>query len=284
MIQCQPRGVHMIEIESAKQELINYVKQQKIHNPRVIRKLDHIMRVVEISRKLAIDLKLTEEQVQLAELIGLLHDIGRFKQYQIFNENTNSIMLDTSEKFNHGEVGVEVLKKDNYIRKYMQEDKYDEIIYTAVYEHNRYELSQGLTKQKELFCKIIKDADKMDLIYEGVDIYWKQKEEIQEIEAGELSKEMLKDFYQHKLANNRNRVSKTDQILRFTSFVFDINFLYSFKVLKENNHINQMIDRFCYQLPETKVEMSKIKEIANQYIDKKIKMMSKEKDTYSNFS
>ena len=284
MIQCQPRGVHMIEIESAKQELINYVKQQKIHNPRVIRKLDHIMRVVEISRKLAIDLKLTEEQVQLAELIGLLHDIGRFKQYQIFNENTNSIMLDTSEKFNHGEVGVEVLKKDNYIRKYMQEDKYDEIIYTAVYEHNRYELSQGLTKQKELFCKIIKDADKMDLIYEGVDIYWKQKEEIQEIEAGELSKEMLKDFYQHKLANNRNRVSKTDQILRFTSFVFDMNFLYSFKVLKENNHINQMIDRFCYQLPETKVEMSKIKEIANQYIDKKIKMMSKEKDTYSNFS
>lgn len=284
MIQCEPRGVHMIEIESAKQELINYVKQQKIDNPRVIRKLGHIMRVAEISRKLAIDLKLTEEQVQLAELIGLLHDIGRFKQYQIFNENTNSIMLDTSEKFNHGEVGVEVLKKDNYIRKYMQEDKYDEIIYTAVYEHNRYKLSQGLTKEKELFCKIIKDADKIDLIYEGVDIYWKQKEEIQEIETGELSKEMLKDFYQYKLANNRNRVSKTDQILRFTSFVFDINFLYSFKVLKENNHISQMIDRFCYQLPETKVEMSKIKEIANQYINKKVKMMSEEKDRYSNFS
>lgn len=274
----------MIEVEKAKQELINYVKQQKIDNPKVIRKLEHIMRVAEISRKLAIDLKLTEEQIKLAELIGLLHDVGRFKQYQIFNENTNSIILDTSEKFNHGEVGVEVLKKDNYIRKYIKENKYDEIIYTAIYEHNRYELSRGLTEEKELFCKIIKDADKIDLIYEGVDIYWKQEEEVQEIEAGKLSKEMLKDFYQYKLANNRNRVSKTDQILRFTSFVFDINFLYSFKVLKENNHISQMIDRFCYQLPETKVEMKKIKEIANQYVDQKVKKMAEENLRYTKFS
>lgn len=259
----------MIEIEKAKRELIKHVEEQKINHPRVSRKLEHIMRVAKISKKLATELKLTEEQIQLAELIGILHDIGRFQQYQIFDQSTSSIVLDTSKNFNHGEAGVEILKKNNYIRKYVKEDKYDEIIYRAVYEHNRYELTKGLTEEKELFCKIIKDADKMDLMYEAVNIYWQNPEDIQEIEAGKLSKKMLADFNQHKLADNRNRVSKTDQILRFTSFVFDINFLYSFKVLKEKDFISQMIDRFHYQLPETKEQMTKIKKIANEYIDKK---------------
>ena len=145
----------MIDIEKAKQELIKYVKEQEINHPRSPRKLEHIMRVATISKNLAKDLQLTEEQIRLAELIGILHDIGRFRQYQIFDQNTNSIVLDTTPKFNHGEEGVAILKKDNYIRKYIQENKYDDIIYTAVYEHNRYELTPTLTQEQELFCKII---------------------------------------------------------------------------------------------------------------------------------
>ena len=81
---------------------------------------------------------------------------------------------------------------------------------------------------------------------------------------------MLEDFYAYKLADYRNGNSKTDQILRFASFVFDLNFSYSFQILKSNNHITQMIDRFAYQLPETKEEMVNVKKIANEYIEKKI--------------
>lgn len=110
----------MINIEKAKQELTNHVKKQEINNPRAPRKLAHIMRVAEISRKLATELNLSKEQVELAELIGILHDIGRFQQYQIFDKKTSSIELDNTIKFNHGEAGVEVLKKDNYIRKYIR--------------------------------------------------------------------------------------------------------------------------------------------------------------------
>lgn len=251
----------MIEIEKAKKELINHVDELKINNPRVQMKLGHIMRVAENGKKIAMDLGLTEEQIQLAELIGLLHDIGRFEQYKI---------MDSIKKFDHGEAGVEVLKKDNYIRKYIKENKYDEIIYTAVYEHNQYELKQGLSKEKELFSKIIKDADKIDIIYESIYIYWQDAERIQKVEEGELSEKMLEDFYQYRLADNRNRVSETDQILRYASFVFDINFSCSFKILKENDNVSKMIDRFHYQIPETKTEMGKVKEIAREYISNKV--------------
>lgn len=256
----------MIDLESAKQELIFHVKEMELENPRAPRKLEHIMRVTKISRELASSLGLTEEQIQLAELIGLLHDIGRFEQYRVLDKNTSSIVLDTEAKFNHGEAGVKILKKDNYIRKYIAQDTYDDLILTAVYEHNRYAITEGLSKEKELFCKIIKDADKIDLMYEAIAIYWQEKKDIEEIETGSLSEKMLADFYQHKLADNRNRISRTDQILRFTSFVFDIHFPYSFKILAENDYVSRMIDRFDYQIKETKEEMKRVKAIANEEI------------------
>ncbi len=131
----------MIDIQKAKQELKKHVEGQKIDNPRVANKLDHILRVSEISKKLAMELNLAEEKIQLAQLIGLLHDIGRFEQYKI---------SDITKKFNHGEAGVELLKKDNYIRKYIEENKYDEIIYTAVYEHNRYKLTSRTNRRKRV--------------------------------------------------------------------------------------------------------------------------------------
>lgn len=249
----------MIKFENAKKELVNHVNQLQISNPRVQMKVGHIIRVAENCKKLAIHLKLTEEQIQLAELIGLLHDIGRFEQYKIVDRSQK-------EKFDHGEAGVEVLKKDNYIRKYIKESSYDEIIFTAVYEHNKYQLSEGLSQDKELFCKIIRDADKLDLIYEGAVIYWEQPERVKQVEKGRLSEKMLENVYQKKLADSRNSISETDQVLRFASYVFDVNFSYSFKVLKDNDYVSKMIDKFHYQMPETRDEMRKVKEIVNEYI------------------
>lgn len=252
----------MIDIKKAREEIIRHVNKQKIASLKVSQKINHMIRVSEISNKLATNLQLSEEQVQLAELIGILHDIGRFEQYK---------QKIKTEQFNHGQVGVEILKKDNYIRKYIKEEQYDDILYTAIYEHNRYELTPGLTNEQELFCKIIKDADKIDLFYEAIAIYWQQPEQKKEIENGTISEKMLQDFYQQKLANIKNKISQTDHILKIASFIFDINFSYSFKLLKENNYINEMIDRFDYQLLDTKEKMTKIKEIANEFIEAKIK-------------
>ena len=249
----------MINIENAKKELVNHVNELQIDNPRVQMKVGHIIRVAQNCKKLATNLKLTKEKIQLAELIGLLHDIGRFEQYKILDK-------DKKEKFDHGEAGVEVLKKDNYIRKYIEKNTYDDIIYTAVYEHNKYQLSEGLSQEKELFCKIIRDADKLDLIYEGAVIYWEEPERMRQVEEGRLSEKMLEDVYQTRLADGRNSISETDQILRFASYVFDVNFSYSFKVLKECDYVSKMIDKFHYQIPETKEKMMKVKKIVNEYI------------------
>ena len=260
----------MVDVELAKNEFENFINQLEINNLKVKRKVDHTYRVSEISKKIAAQLGLTEEQINLAELIGILHDIGRFEQYKIFNKNTESKTLDNNNIFDHGEAGVKLLKKDNYLRKYIEEDKYDNVIYTSIYEHNKYEITSNL-KEEMPFSKIIRDADKIDIIYEAVNIFWKEKKEILEIEKGKLSRKMKEDFYNYKLSNNLSRISETDQILRFTSFIFDMNFKCSLEMLKESDNLSKMIDRFHYQVAETSEEMKKIKQFANDYIREKTK-------------
>ena len=261
----------MIDIKEAKIEFMNHLDSLKLDNPRVEIKRWHTMRVAENCKNIAIELGLNQEQIELAELIGVLHDIGRFEQYQIFDKNTDLKVLDITKRFDHGKEGVKVLNKDNYIRKYIKDDKYDQIIYTAILEHNQYALSKGLSEEEELFSKIIKDADKLDLMYEGVEVYWQTPEWIKKIEEGKLSKKMLADFYEQKLADNRNKNSEIDQILKIASFVYDINFKCSYEIIKENDYITKMIDRFNFKFLETKEELQKVKNIANEYILEKTK-------------
>ena len=74
----------MIDIEKAYIEFDKYVSHFNPNNGRIKLKIDHIKRVATMSKKIAKNLNLDEEQVKLAELIGLFHDIGRFKQAELY--------------------------------------------------------------------------------------------------------------------------------------------------------------------------------------------------------
>lgn len=253
----------MIDIELAKKNFSKYTEKFDLKNENIKKKQQHSLRVMQISKEIAEKLELEQEKIELATLIGLLHDIARFEQYTIYRTFRDFDSID------HGDYGVQILEKD--IRKYIDINKYDEIIKKAVKNHNKYKIEKGLNLEEELYAKIVRDADKIDIIYEAVDTFWKDKKEVQEIENGKLSEKMLEDFYSYKVANSINSISRADQILRFASFIFDINFKCSLEILRENDNISKMIDRFSYQIPETAEEIKKIKQFANNYIKEKIK-------------
>ena len=50
---------------------------------------------------------------------------------------------------------------------------------------------------------------------------------------------------------------------------FDLNFDVSYKIVKENDYINVLIDRFEYKDKETKNRMENIRKIVNEFINKK---------------
>lgn len=253
----------MIDILNAEMEFLKYTEQFDLNNQHIKGKQEHSLRVMEISKRIAESLQLNKEEVELAMLIGVLHDIARFEQYTIYGTFRDFDSID------HGDYGVQILEKD--IRKYIKVNKYDEIIRKAVKNHNKYKIEEGLSREEELFAKIIRDADKIDIIYEAVETFWKEEKDVIEIENGKLSDKMLKDFYSYRVSNSLNSVSKADHILRYSSFIFDIYFKCSFEILKENDNLNKMINRFNYQRPETREEMNRIKQFVNDYIKEKTK-------------
>lgn len=252
----------MIDIEKAKKEFTKYTNQFDINNSEIARKIGHSFRVMEISNQVAQSLELEEEQIRLATLIGLLHDIARFEQMKQYNTFRDCDSID------HGDYGVEILNKD--IRKYIDANKYDTIIKTAIKNHNKFSIEEGLTEEELLFVKIIRDADKTDIFYESIDMFWKNEEN--QIENETISENILNQFRKNLLIKRTTGThKKIDSMITILAFIFDINFKPTFEILKKEDYINKMIDRFDFKNQETKEKMEEIRKIANVYIEEKIK-------------
>lgn len=248
----------MINIGKCKEEFIKYVSNYDLENDGIKRKLGHSLRVMENSKKIAKLLNLNDEEIKIATLIGLLHDIGRFDEYSIKKDN----------KFDHGDHGVEILKKDNYILNYINDKKYIEIILKAIKNHNKYEIEKGLDEKILMFCKIIRDSDKLDILYEGAYIYWNKKEEKENVENTKLSKYMKEEFVKEKPIKRLDyiRNDTIDGLFMLLSYVYDINLKETFEIIEKEDYINKILDRFNFKDNETNEQVEVFRNILNKYI------------------
>ena len=247
-------------LEKAKKEFIKYTENYDLTNDRIKGKQTHSLRVMEISKQIAERLGLSQEDVELATLIGLLHDIARFEQYTRYNTFRDL------ESIDHGDLGAEILQKD--IRKYIETDQYDDIIIKAVKNHNKYKIEAGLTAKEELFSKIVRDVDKIDIFYESVVMFWKGKEE--QVEESIISKDTTEQFENLLQIKKQRNESVIDNVIRVIAFIFDMNFKPSFQILKEEDYINKILNRYDFKDGYTKQKVEEIRRIANEYVRNKI--------------
>lgn len=252
----------MIDIEKAKREFIIYTNEFDKNNPNIERKIGHSFRVMEISKEISTNLGLQEDQIQVAALIGLLHDIGRFnqfKKYKTFNDK---------DSIDHGDYGVEILNE--CIRKYIDLSKYDNIIKKAIKNHNKFKIEEGLNQEELLFSKIIRDADKTDILYESVHMFWQGNES--KIEEQRISDNIFNQFKNNTLIERKKgKKLEVDSIITILAFIYDINFKPTFEMIRNENYINKILQRFNFKDEYTKEKMEEVKNIANKYIKEKTK-------------
>lgn len=256
----------MIDLNKAKQEFLKYVNNNyDIQNIHIEMKREHSLRVMEASNNIAKKLDLCQEDIDLATLIGLLHDIARFEQYTKYKTFRDSISID------HGDLAVEILKKNNFIRNFIDTDMYDYIIFKAIKNHNKYKIEEGLNDRELLFSKIIRDADKIDIFYEAYVMFWKEIEE--EIEKSEISKDVEESFKKYEPIKKKSNQNRTyiDKVLIVIAFIFDMNFKESFIIIKNEDYINKILDRFNFEKKESMQLIEEIKDIANKYIADRIR-------------
>ena len=69
------------------EEFEKYTSNYDMDDVNIKLKYDHSYRVMNLSRKYATLLGFSNKDVELAALIGLLHDIGRFEQLRVYKRN-----------------------------------------------------------------------------------------------------------------------------------------------------------------------------------------------------
>ena len=250
----------MIDIKKSKDEFMKYTNNYDIENENIDRKIYHSLRVMEISKKIATNMGLENEKIELATLIGLLHDIGRFEQFKIYQTYSDL------ESIDHGDLGADILKQNNFIRNFIKEAKYDEIILKSVQNHNKYKIADDLNKEEKLFCKIVRDADKIDILYEA--IFWKNGRE--EIQNDLISDKVYNEFLNKKLIKKDKNMKKNgiDKLVLMLAFVFDINFHESLEILKKEDYLNKILNNFDFKRQDTKEKIENIRNVLNLYLNK----------------
>ena len=103
-----------------------YVRPYDAADPKVRLKIEHTYRVAELCERIARSLALPPQDVDLAWLCGLLHDVGRFEQLRRFGTFNDAQSID------HAAAGADVLFEQGRVREYLDDASEDALLRTAV--------------------------------------------------------------------------------------------------------------------------------------------------------
>lgn len=251
----------LIDMIEAKKAFKEYVKKYNPEDEKIKIKIAHIERVAENSKRIAENLNLSQEDIELAELIGLLHDIGRFEQVRLYHTFVDK------DSINHGEYGAKVLFKDELIRKFIKDDKFDRIIKLAIVNHNRADIEEGLTEREKLHAKIIRDADKTDIFTILISGDKKAIWEKADLSDDKISDEIYREFVEDKRINYKERKTSADILVSHFNYVYDLNFPETRKIIRDNKYIDKLYQRFKFNDAETMKRFNEIYRLSKEYIE-----------------
>lgn len=259
----------MINIQKAKNAFKDFLDEyEDKSNDSFKLKIIHTYYVADNSKEIAKNLNLSEEDIKLAELIGLLHDIGRFEELKVTKE-LNSV------KFDHAKYGSKMLFENGMIRRFIGDTQYDTIIKIAIENHSRLAIEEGLDDRNLLHSKIIRDADKLDNYRVKKDesietIFPKRVKSNEDMEKSILSDKVYEFILNKKCVDIHDRVTPLDFWACILAFTFDLNFNISYKILKDKDYINVLVNRFDYKDIETKERMENIRRTINDFVKEKV--------------
>lgn len=236
----------------------NYLKSFDMNDKQINFKYRHSYKVKELMKELALKFKLSKEEVEVAEVIGLLHDIGRFEQIK-----KKGSCSDFKTGIDHADESCVYLFDLGHIKDFYDNEEYYDIIKCAIKYHNKYKIDDSVKDKALLFSKMIRDMDKVD-IYRvvGEEFEWTYN-------IDDISDKILDEFYRKDLVDYKKIKTDTDNIYGDISYLFDINFAESFEILKNSNNIISFFDMI--KPKENSINLfNKLKEEILLYIDNKI--------------
>ena len=190
--------------------------------------------------ELAKFLKLSTHDTELAEIIGLFHDVGRFRQFSIYKT------FNDADSEDHAELALKVIDELEFFKELAAQDY--EVLKFAIQNHNKKTVAPTDDERKMLFAKIIRDADKLD-IYRVLEPFLAQEDADKMPQfiksAGRLVADISPDFVENFVTGNQAdfrkiRTNGDRKIVRLM-WVYNVNFKWTMKKIVERGYIDKII-------------------------------------------
>lgn len=254
-----------IDRKKVKNVFKKYTDNYDTSDEKIKLKVDHTYRVAALSERIARSLGLGDDDTNLAWLIGMLHDIGRFEQLKNYGTFFDA------ESIDHAHYGVELLFEGGFIEKFVGENAAKDlkgtkdlkeiavkseneeketkeiselnILRTAIWNHSAYRVEEGLTDRVKMFCNIIRDADKIDILKVNYDVTLEVIYDVttEELKNSGVTDEVMKAFMEHHAVLRSLKKTPIDNLVGHAALVFELVYNESFKIVKEQGYIEKML-------------------------------------------
>ena len=257
-------GINNELLQDLKEWFFSYVKTFKRQGDaglqNIVLKEEHTRRVCEEIVDIGRQLGLPNDELRLAEVIALFHDIGRFEQYARYKTFVDRQSED------HAELGVKILKRFGVLDHCEEATK--KLIFRTIQYHNRAALPRTETKTCLFFAKLLRDADKMD-IWRVVTDYYRQKEgernsalELDLPDTPTFSEAVYQDLINKRIVDANYIKTLNDFKLLQIGWIFDINFEPTLRAICARGYLKTIRD----VLPQSR-KIDDVFSIVHAYIE-----------------
>lgn len=234
-----------------------YYTDDPDYNRAVKLKEEHSIRVCRDIIMLGRSLRLSEQEMILAETMALFHDIGRFKQHAVYGTFNDMI----SE--NHAKLGLRQIAAHRILSVCTKYEK--RLITRSIAFHNAAVLPENEDEKTLFYMRLLRDADKLD-IWKVVTDYYAEREKQQNsiLELGlpddpVCSQNVIKALYENRIVRFCDLKTLNDFKLLQISWVFDLNFAPSFQAVQSREYL----ERIEITLPRSKEIAEAVKHAYN---------------------
>ncbi len=178
------------------------------------------------TRELAIHLGLTGDEVTLAEIMGLLHDVGRFYQFTVYRTFNDAISED------HAKLGLKVIAEHRLLKDLSEPDQ--ALVTFAIANHNKKEIAPAPDDRSLLYAKILRDADKLD-IYRVLEPF------LEPSDGSGISPDFLEKFIEGEQVDYTRIRTLDDRKLVRLMWVYDVNYSWTLRRIVDRGYVDKII-------------------------------------------
>ncbi|MBQ0000642.1 MAG: HD domain-containing protein [Clostridiales bacterium] len=244
----------------AKKVFLDYASRFDSGNGMIHLKIVHTLEVVKVMDRLTEMMGLDGEMRELAHLCAMFHDIGRFEQVKRYGTFLDHLSED------HATLGCRVLREEKLLNELTKRQQ--QMLLTAIENHNKYAIEEGLDEETLLLARLIRDADKSDIfrVFACEDMVDTMGETIEEVEQETITDCVYDCIFAHRCVEKTIRRTGLDKWVGFLAFFFDMNFPETMELLQGNSYYRKQFDEAHFTNPETRRKVAEILDEVERYI------------------